>query len=160
MLNNLVRAARPIHSKALYLLLFAVFSAIYYAIISYLIAYQNRGIEFLVMPIYLIYLEAIAGGFLLSVSVFYLLNYKKAYGAGVSMSAGSAALTSIVGGCGCSAPIAFGLFSFALGGSSAIYAIDFMSAYAPYIVGAVAISEITVGIFYLSKIGNPNCRLK
>lgn len=159
-LTNLYKAIRLVYGRVWYLSLFAVSSVIYYAIISYLVAYQDRGIQFFALPVYFIYLNAIAGGFLLSVSIFYLLNYRIGYGTGVSVSAGSAVLTGIVSGCGCSAPVAFGVFSFLAGTSSAIYAIDFMSAYAPYIVSAIAIAEIGIGLFYLSRIYNANCKLR
>ncbi len=135
--------------KTRHILLFAVSSLAYYLLIMYLIAYQSEGLVLITVPRYIIYAAALSGGFLFSVSFLHILKRRRSYGAGVPISTAGTCLTGVIVGCGCSAPIMFGLVGGILGGSTAVYAIDFVSAYSTYIILIVVAAEMLIGLYYV-----------
>ncbi len=136
-----------------------VLSIAYYFTIIYIIRYQNYNILLLNVPLYEIYALAVLSSILVVVSVFSLNNTTRSKNRYSGASIGSIAtfMGGIVNGCGCSAPILFGLTYVGASAASVISLTNTISAWSKYIFAAMMLIDIALLLYYMRRIANPSC---
>jgi hypothetical protein len=134
----------------------------YYYLISYLLSLQQNGIPITSVPIYLVYLLAMASSVTLTIAIYSINNTRRnrAKLSASSVSAASTLLGGVISGCGCQAAILFNALALVLGSGEATLINTTVADNAPLIFGALILINLFVIAYYLEKLSRPACRLK
>ncbi len=138
----LVRVYRPP-----YIALNVVVAVIYYLIFTYLIRLQNYGVLLITIPKLLIYALVITASMMFTIGVFTLRNTSKGRLGASASTAGTFAtiFAGVISGCGCSAPLLYGITAFGLSIVEVSAANAFIVNYSIGIVAAlIAINVILI----------------
>ena len=160
--NNVAGSIKRIYSKPIYLAVNVIIAIIYYYVFDFIVKAQNHGVLLLInVPSPLIYALIGTASIMLTISIYSIRN-TRANAARVSssgFSAFAAIFGGLVNGCGCSAPLMFGLFSIIFGSTEAIYMDAFVSNNSvPIISTLIAINLVFIG-YYLNKFAKPSCKI-
>jgi len=152
-LHNLAASLRRVFTIC-YAAIAALAAIVYYLVLVYMIKYQNYGIFLVSVPKPLIYLLAITSAIMFAFGVYAIRSsFMKRAGASASAFGTAATLfTGIIAGCGCSAPIIYGIA--ALGVSIAEISVleSFIARYSSGIIGAIIAINALLILYYASMV--------
>ncbi len=160
--RNIITSIKSIYRRPFYIIFNIIIAIVYYFVFDFLIRYQNYGILLIEMPIYLLYLIIISSSILLTISIYSIKNSKKniAKVSGSTVSTVVVLFGSVVGGCGCSAPIIYGLSVLGLDISVTSSLAYFLSYYILDIFYLMIIINCIFIIYYLNKLSTTKCVIK
>ncbi len=159
---NIKKTLKTIYIKPRYILLNVISFLVYYYIFASLISYQNYGILLIELPIYLIYVMIGLSSILFTISIYSIKNTIKnqAKISGSSISVITMLLGSFVGGCGCAAPLLYGLSAIGISLSTTSTLAYFINAYVIWIFYAMIFIDAIVIFYYLNKLSERKCVIK
>ncbi|MEM0201340.1 MAG: hypothetical protein QXD23_02945 [Candidatus Micrarchaeaceae archaeon] len=161
-IKNIKLSVKNIYRNWFYLTFNIIIAVIYYYIFDFLIRYQNYGILLIETPIYLLYLMIGLSSILLTISIYSIKNTKKnvAKFSGSTLSSLVVIFGGVVGGCGCSAPIIYGLGIFGLDISATSSLAYYLNYYIIDIFYFMIIITLVSIFYYLNKLSSKNCIIK
>ncbi|MCL4379020.1 MAG: hypothetical protein M1160_01695 [Candidatus Marsarchaeota archaeon] len=129
-----------------YIALNIAVAAVYYLIFTYLIRLQNYGVLLITVPKPLIYALVITASMMLTIGVFTLRNTSKGRLGVKAGTAGAFAtvFAGVISGCGCSAPLLYGITAFGLSIAEVSVANAFIVNYSIEIVSALIAINIVL----------------
>lgn len=151
-LAGFARAIRKVYTLK-YVVLNLVMLIIYYKIIELIIAAQQFGIDFYVVPISLIYLLAITSSILMTIGIYAMINSKSGskYGGPVPGTA-TAIFGGIIGGCGCQGAAFYSILALAVGGGEATLLNTVVAEHISLVFVAMALVNLVLAAYYLNRI--------
>ena len=160
--KNIITSIKNIYGKPFYLIFNIIIAIVYYFIFDFLIRYQNYGILLIETPVYLLYLMIISSSILFTISIYSIKNSKKnaAKVSGSTVSAVVVLFGSVVGGCGCSAPIIYSLSILGLDLSTTSSLAYFLNYYILDIFYFMIIITVICIFYYLNKLSTTKCVIK
>lgn len=148
-----------IYKRPGYIILNILILMVYYYLITSIIRYQDMGILIFNVHIWILYLLIISSSFLTTISIFSFINIRRrSQLLGTPVGALSIIAGGILGGCGCSAPLLFGLISIGITTSSLIYAIDAVSSLSNYLFLSIVIINVIFIVYYIRSIDAYYCK--
>lgn len=161
--NNIAYSIRRIYSKPLYIAVNVAIAIFYYYLFDLIVKVQNHGVLLLIsVPQYMIYALIATSSIMLTLAIYSIRN-TRANAAKVSssgFSAFAAVFGGLVSGCGCSAPLMFGLFSIFLGATEAVYLDTFVSDNSIAIMAILISINVVLTLYYLNKFAKPSCKIR
>ena len=145
-----------------YLAINAIAAVAYFFFISLLLRYQNYGAFIINVPMYVLYALSATASVSLTIGIYSIWNTRNNYAKGTGSAAGTATAFagSLVGGCGCHAPILASLVAL-FGFSSAAFPVDILlTENATPLFLVLIIINIAVSIYYLNRLSDPKCRVR
>ncbi|MEM0149343.1 MAG: hypothetical protein QXW10_00395 [Candidatus Micrarchaeaceae archaeon] len=155
---------KSIYRKPVYMALNIAAAAVYYLVYNYILSIQtNRvAVNIHLPPTYLVYLLVITSSVLLTIAVFSIKNSRNnqaKFSAGITGSF-TAAFGGVLGGCGCTSPLLFGILA-PLGLGSQFVSFDmFFVNYQIELFVAFILINIGLAAYYLNRLSNPKCAIK
>lgn len=139
------------------------FAAMYYLLITGIIAMQENGSVaiYTPVPVYLLYLLAISSSVTLTFAVYSISNTRK-NAASVSATATSSILAvsgGVISGCACQASVLSAVLALLVNSGQALYLSTIVQAYAPYVFISMIAVNVLVAIYYLNKFSSPRCTI-
>ncbi len=133
----------------------------YFLFISYLLRFQNYGVLIISVPPYVLYLLSITASISLTIGIYSIGNARNNHAGGTGSMTGTATAFagSLVGGCGCHAPILVSAIALLGFGSAAFPADVLLTSYATPIFLVLIIINIAISIYYLNRLSDPKCRI-
>ncbi len=155
---------KRIYTKPVYIAVNIVAAVVYYLIYEYLLSIQTHGlsVDINLPPAYLVYLLVITSSMLLTIAVFSIKNSRNNQAKVSATFTGTftAAFGGVLGGCGCTSPLLFGILA-PLGLGSQFVSFDmFFINYQVELFTAFILINIGLAAYYLNKLANPKCALK
>ncbi|MGC8537975.1 MAG: hypothetical protein ACP5MZ_03270 [Candidatus Micrarchaeia archaeon] len=155
---------RRIYSNPAYIAVNIVAAVVYYGLYSYILSIQTHGIEVDINlpPSYLVYLLVITSSILLTIAVFSVKSTKNNQAKISASATGSitAAFGGVLGGCGCTSPLLFGILA-PLGLGSQFVTFDmFFVTYQIELFIVFILINVGLAAYYLDRLANPKCALK
>ncbi|MCL4403413.1 MAG: hypothetical protein M1500_01820 [Candidatus Marsarchaeota archaeon] len=144
-----------------YLAINLVAAIAYFLFISFLLRYQNYGTLIVSVPMYILYLLSITASISLTIGIYSIGNTRNNHAKGAGSTAGTATtfVGSLVGGCGCHAPILVSVIAL-FGFGSAAFPIDvLLTENATPIFMVLIIINIAISIYYLNRLSNQKCQI-
>lgn len=144
-----------------YAILNIAVALIYYYAFIFLVKAQNYGILLLSIPMWLLLALVITASVLFTIAI-YSINNTRRNQAKVSASTLGVATTlagGVIGGCGCSAPLIFGLTALGVSASSITPLYLFLADNAVVLFSAMVLVNLATLAYYLWKLSNPSCRI-
>ena len=143
--------------KPIYIGINVVVAAAYYVVFTYLIRLQNYGILLITVPHYLIYALVITSSMLFTLGVYAIrASFKNRLGA--SASAVGTFMTFFAGfisGCGCTAPLLYGITAFGLSIAEVSVAGAFIAEYSVEIILAIIVINVLLILYNSWRISRP-----
>ncbi|MGC8479789.1 MAG: hypothetical protein ACP5M9_03955 [Candidatus Micrarchaeia archaeon] len=158
-LKNIIETLKSIYSRPFYIILNIIFAFVYYLIFTFLVEYQNYGILLIESPVYLLYLLIMLSSILLTISIYSIRNTKKniAKVSGTTVSAIAVLFGGVVGGCGCAAPIIYGISVLGLGLGTTSTVAYYLNSYIIEIFIFIILLTLFMILYYLNKLSSKNC---
>jgi hypothetical protein len=145
-----------------YMILNLAVAAIYYYAFIYLVKLQNQGVLLFSIPMTVIYALVITSSILFTIAI-YSINNTRRNQAKVSASTLGVATTiagGVIGGCGCSAPLIFGLTAIGVSASSITPLYLFLADNSVPLFSALVLVNLAVIVYYLNKLSTASCRIE
>lgn len=154
---------RSIYTKPAYIAVNAAAAAIYYYLYEYILSIQTHGVVVNVdlPPAYLVYLLVITSSMLLTIAVFSIRNSRNNQAKFSTSVAGSftAVFGGVIGGCGCTSPLLFGILT-PLGLGSQFVSFDlFFINYQAELFAAFIMINVGLAAYYMNKLSRPKCTI-
>ncbi len=161
-INNIKNTVVEIYRRPRYILLNIVSIIVYYYIFTVLISYQNYGILLIELPIFLIYAMIILSSILFTISIYAIKNTirNQAKITGSATSIITILFGGIIGGCGCAAPIIYGLTAIGISLSTTSYLAYVINDYIVQIFLVILLIDAILILYYLNKLSYASCRVK
>lgn len=160
--KNILTSIKNIYVKPFYIILNIIFCIIFYFVFVFLIRYQNYGILLIETPIYLLYLMIITSSILFTISIYSIRNTRKnaAKFSGSTVSTIVVLFGGVVGGCGCSAPIIYGLSVLGLDLSTTSTLAYYLNYYILDLFYFMILLNLILIVYYLNKLSTTKCIIK
>ena len=144
-----------------YILLNVLIAAVYYKLISIIIAAQQFGVVLYSVPIALVYLLVATTSMLMTIAIHTLLNSRRnrQYHCAVS-SAATTFLGGVIGGCGCQAAFLSSALAIVLGTGEATLLNTIVAEHLVVIFAAMALVNIVLIVRSLNNISDQKVRKK
>ncbi len=145
-----------------YIALNAAAAVAYYLLFTFLIRYQNYGIFLLSVPWYLVYAMIFTASMLLTISVYSVRNTRRnrAEFTASTASAATLVIAGVLGGCGCSESLVFGLAALGISSSSLFSADAILVSVSVQISAALLAVNVLILLYYLNKLSKPSCAIR
>ncbi len=157
---GIARTFRGIY-KPKYIAINIAAAVAYFFLMDFLLRYQNYGTLIVSVPMYVLYLLSITASISLTIGIYSIGNTRNNLAKGTGSTAGtvSAFAGSLVGGCGCHAPLLATIITL-FGFSGAAFPADvLLTGYATEIFAALIIINIAISIYYLNRLSDQKCRI-
>lgn len=153
---------KEIYRRPKYIILNILALLAYYFLFSYLIRIQQYGIFLITIPIILVYLLVLTSSIALTIGIYSIRNTRNNEAKEIStgVSAVTTLAAGVVGGCGCTEPIIFGLTVFGLSTTDTFALANFISTNQAIIFSAMIVINLFVVVYYLNKLSEPSCEIK
>ncbi|MGC8648951.1 MAG: hypothetical protein ACP5UN_01890 [Candidatus Micrarchaeia archaeon] len=138
-----------IYKRPIYIVMNIIFVIAYYYLFFFIVKFQNSFL-FITIPIWLVYSLILSSSILITISIYSLLNSGFSFSNG-SMGLASALTTfisSVVVGCGCTAPIIFSLAALGLSSLQLVALNSFFASNQLLIVVSMLIINLLFIIYY------------
>ncbi len=161
-ISNIKNTVIKIYKRPRYILLNIASIIVYYYIFTILISYQNYGILLIELPISLIYAMILLSSILFTISIYAIKNTIKnqAKITGSATSIITILFGGVIGGCGCAAPIIYGLTAIGISLSTTSYMAYIINDYITQIFLVVLLIDTILILYYLNKLSYASCRVK
>lgn len=140
-----------------YIALNIAIAVIYYFVFVYLIRLQNYGILLITVPHYLIYALVATSSVMFTIGV-YAIRHSLRRGMGASSSTVGtfmALFAGFISGCGCSAPLLYGVTAFGLSIAEVSVASAFIAKYSVAIISAIIAVNVLLILYNSWRISCP-----
>lgn len=144
-----------------YIVLNIAIALVYYEVLISLVKLQNKGILLFNVSLPLIYLLVASSSVLLSIAIYSIKNTRRnqAKVSATGIGAATTLMGGVIGGCGCSAPLIFGLTSIGISASELTPTYLFLADNTTPLFLAMAAINIVAIAYYLNKLSTPSCRI-
>ncbi len=161
-ITNIKNTVVEIYKRPRYILLNIVSIIVYYYIFTILISYQNYGILLIELPILLLYAMILLSSILFTISIYAIKNTirNQAKITGSATSIITILFGGVIGGCGCAAPIIYGLTAIGISLSTTSYVAYVINNYVTQIFLMVLFIDAILILYYLNKLSYASCRVK
>ncbi len=162
MIMSRMDIVKGIYTKPAYLAVNAAAAVIYYYVYEYILSIQTHGIAINLPPSYLVYLLVITSSVLLTIAIYSIRNSRNNQAKISASVTGSftAVFGGILGGCGCTSPLLFGILG-AVGLGSQFISFDmFFIRYQIGLLAAFILINVLLATYYVNRLSNPKCAIK
>jgi hypothetical protein len=158
-LKNIGVALRTVY-KPTYIIINIIVAIIYYFLITELVRYQNKGILLLTAPTPLIYALVISASIMFTLGIYAIKNTLRSKRQASASAIGTITtlFTSIITGCGCSAPLLYSITALGLSISEVSSLEVFLVKYTIPIISIMLAINVLLILYYLNKISK-TCRI-
>ncbi|EQD57942.1 conserved hypothetical protein, membrane [mine drainage metagenome] len=161
---SMIEILKKIYSKPVYIAVNTAAAIAYYSLYTYLLSIQTHGVlvDIGLPPWYLVYLLVITSSVLLTIAVFSVKNSRNNQAALSASFTGSAtaAFGGVLGGCGCTSPLLFGILApIGLGSQYAIFDTFFVE-YQVWLFAVFILINVGLAAYYLNRLSSPKCAVK
>lgn len=151
--RRMLRSIRAVYRPA-YIAINVATALLYYLLFELLIRYQNYGILFIAVPVILLYALVVTSSVMFTIGIYTIRKSlrKKTSASACSIGTAMTLFAGVIAGCGCSAPIIYGITVFGLSLAEVSVLATAITRYSSYIIGAVIAVNLLLIAYYLMKI--------
>ncbi len=152
-LSRIGRSFRSVYKPA-YIFINIVVAALYYLLFIFLIRYQNYGILIFGAPKSLLYALVITSSIMFTIGIYAMRRSFKRKTTASASAVGTimTLFAGVIAGCGCSAPLIYGITVFGLSIAEVSVLAAFITQYSAYIISVIIAVNILLILYYSLKI--------